>query len=175
MEPCKTAVHMQGTVVVLVYCTYVFFALTVPVQPDGQTPLKHYFFVSFGCGSVIMDIAVYSCRLLWFGPIAIEILLEAIFFAILQLNILTLAGDYVSRWCTENNLSEATVYCLRDKGFRSRAEMDSLRVEDIPRLGLKTIAEECKLREVLIRRLRGSESKCVSVCVRVFVREENNR
>ena len=65
----------------------------------------------------------------------------------------------MSKWCNDHNLSEATVYCLRDKGFRSRAEVESLRVEDISKLGLKSLSEECKLREALIRKLRGSESK----------------
>lgn len=64
----------------------------------------------------------------------------------------------MSKWCTDHSLSEATVNCLRDKGFRTRAEVESLRPEDIPKLGLKSVAEECKLREALLRKIRGSES-----------------
>ena len=59
------------------------------------------------------------------------------------------AADFTSKWCTERGLNENTANVLRQNGFKDNVTLASLRVEDVPSLGLVSKAEECVLRKVL--------------------------
>ncbi len=67
-------------------------------------------------------------------------------------------GDFIAKWCTEQRLTEHTALNLRQHGFTSKQAVESLRIEDIPRLGLKNIAQECILREILLPKQKLSTS-----------------
>ena len=59
------------------------------------------------------------------------------------------AADFTSKWCTERGLNENTAKVLRHHGFNDSVTLASLRVDDVPSLGLVSKAEECVLRKVL--------------------------
>ena len=58
------------------------------------------------------------------------------------------AGDFISNWCTQNNLTEATAETLRQNGFTYKQAIESLRNEDVHQLALPR-AQECLLREIV--------------------------
>lgn len=71
------------------------------------------------------------------------------------------AGDFISRWCTEHKLSEHTAQILRHEGFTTKEAVESMRVHDLDHLKINT-AQKCMLREAISPKISQSESQGTS-------------